>query len=488
MPMGQQQATVVSGRFVLPETVPRAQPPRMVPPPALTVAGIGQGCVTSPSAQTHRTQHIQFGAGIAEACQWGQSGLYTFPHDGANSHSDADSSQHSIPGTGIGVAKGSVAPGQQEPSSRPPRSPFFPLRSSQGSQSVSGIGTPPLQQTEQVTVRSNGDSLPGQPHSRPEPATDQQREGCELDYDIRVLPLSDSPIVLGRGAFGTVEPGVFTDSSGNIVHVAVKYGSDLFNTKSPSEVLSIFQSELDVLCKVPAHANIVHCYGGRVKFDDERDIGVRDVYIVEELMHANLQDVIHGDDFSGGLPYKLILKIALHIATGLEHLHQAGVLHYDLKPANILVDEVFNAKIADFGSSKMKATSYITGTFRGTLGYMAPELWVRAFIRNIQINEKIDVYSFGVVLWEMVEQVHPANPLSAGEQNSTGPTTELVPPVEEDRFPLSRRCPEGLRQLIQDCTNLTPQLRPGARQARERVEVMISQNQKRSNLSTGVDG
>lgn len=220
----------------------------------------------------------------------------------------------------------------------------------------------------QVAANTDVEVPPDQQNSHPGPGMDLQGECPELDYDIRVLPLSDRPTVLGRGAFGTVEPGVFTDSSGNIVHVAVKYGTELFQHKRASEVLSIFQSELNVMCKVPAHDNIVHCYGGRVKFDDEEAIGARDVYIVEELMHANLQDVIYGDDFSGGLPYKLILKIALHIATGLEHLHRAGVLHYDLKPANILVDEVFNAKIADFGSSQVKATSYITGTFRGTIG------------------------------------------------------------------------------------------------------------------------
>lgn len=316
--------------------------------------------------------------------------------------------------------------------------------------------------------------------------TTAEKEFPKLKYDIRVFPLSERSTPLGKGAFGTVEAGVFKDSNGKFVRVAVKYGTELFSTMAPREVLSIFQSELDVLSKVPTHANIVRCYGGRVRFGEEEQFGARDVYIVEELMHTNLQDVIHGDDFSGGLPYKLILNVALHIATGLEHLHQSGVLHYDLKPANILVDEDFNAKIADFGASKVKYKTYITGTgMRGTPGYMAPELMLVHFVQNLLISDKIDIYSFGVMLWEMVERDHPPNIMSLGNQsNERGPT----PVVQEHRFPLSRRCPEGLRRLIQHCVSLNPGERPSAGEIRESVEDMILQCQNRTSPLPSVDG
>jgi len=283
-----------------------------------------------------------------------------------------------------------------------------------------------------------------------------------------------------------VEAGVFTDSNGEVIHVAVKYGTGLSSSMSTREVLSIFQSELNVLSKVPVHANIVHCYGGRVQFADEDRIGRRDVYIVEELMHTNLDDVIYGDDFTEGLPYRLILDIALHIATGLQHLHKAGVLHYDLKPGNILVDEDFNAKIADFGASKIKYKTYITGTgMRGTLGYMAPELLLGAYVKNLQISDKIDIYSFGVMLWEMVERDSPPNIRSLGNQSYDQKRASLE---EDNRFPFTRCCPEGLRGLINRCVSLNPKDRPSAGEIRESVEGMILQSQNRPSPLPSVDG
>ena len=190
----------------------------------------------------------------------------------------------------------------------------------------------------------------------------------KMNLNIKLQSCDHAPIVLGEGAFGTVETGFMIDAEGYVVHVAVKYGTQLFSMKSPKEVLSIFRDELDVMARVPTHENVVRCYGGSVLFEEGAEFGKRDVYIVEELMDSSLHKVIHGDLFPNGLPYNVTLGIALEVIRGLEHLHKCNVLHYDLKPANILMDEDLHAKIADFGSSKVKAESYITPSIRGTLG------------------------------------------------------------------------------------------------------------------------
>ena len=94
-------------------------------------------------------------------------------------------------------------------------------------------------------------------------------------------------------------------------------------------------------------------------------------------------------------------KIILDIAKGLTYLHEEcrqKIVHLDIKPHNILLDENFKAKVSDFGLSKLidRDQSQVVITMRGTLGYMAPE-WLSSVI-----TEKVDVYSFGVVLLEIL--------------------------------------------------------------------------------------
>ncbi|KAK2999776.1 hypothetical protein RJ639_023266 [Escallonia herrerae] len=104
------------------------------------------------------------------------------------------------------------------------------------------------------------------------------------------------------------------------------------------------------------------------------------------------------------LSYEKIFDISLGVARGIEYLHQGcdkQILHFDIKPHNILLDENFTPKVSDFGLAKLYATdeSIVTLTaVRGTLGYMATEL----FYKNIGgVSCKADVYSFGMLLMEI---------------------------------------------------------------------------------------
>ncbi|KAL3715449.1 hypothetical protein ACJRO7_007221 [Eucalyptus globulus] len=111
--------------------------------------------------------------------------------------------------------------------------------------------------------------------------------------------------------------------------------------------------------------------------------------------------IFHKLDESSLLDWQQRMKIIFDIAKGLCYLHEEcgwKIVHMDIKPQNILLDENFNAKIADFGLSKIidRDQSQIVTTMRGTPGYMAPE-WLHA-----TITEKVDVYSFGVVILEIV--------------------------------------------------------------------------------------
>ncbi|KAH7855785.1 hypothetical protein Vadar_028841 [Vaccinium darrowii] len=93
------------------------------------------------------------------------------------------------------------------------------------------------------------------------------------------------------------------------------------------------------------------------------------------------------------------------IAKGIEYLHQGcdqQILHFDIKPHNILLDDNLNPKISDFGQAKLcsKEQSVVSmTTARGTIGYIAPEVFSRNFGK---VSYKSDIYSFGMLLLEMV--------------------------------------------------------------------------------------
>ncbi|EPS69024.1 hypothetical protein M569_05744 [Genlisea aurea] len=95
-------------------------------------------------------------------------------------------------------------------------------------------------------------------------------------------------------------------------------------------------------------------------------------------------------------------NIAVGTAKGLAYLHEdcdAKIVHCDIKPENVLLDDHFRAKVSDFGLAKLmtREQSHVFTTLRGTRGYLAPE-----WITNYAISEKSDVYSYGMVLLELI--------------------------------------------------------------------------------------
>ena len=189
---------------------------------------------------------------------------------------------------------------------------------------------------------------------------------------------------LGRGSFGIVYKG--TLNSGSDQGVAVKKLDRLAAEREKE-----FRTELSAIGKT-CHKNLVRLMG----FCDE---GIHRLLVYEFMSNGSLADLLFGEVKP---TWDLRVRIALGIARGLVYLHEeccTPIIHCDIKPQNILLDEHFIAKISDFGLAKllMADQSRTQTMIRGTRGYVAPE-----WFKNVPVTAKVDVYSFGVMLLEII--------------------------------------------------------------------------------------
>ena len=141
--------------------------------------------------------------------------------------------------------------------------------------------------------------------------------------------------------------------------------------------------------------------------------GSKRALVYEFMSNGSLDKLIFSKVGSIDLSYKKIYNISIGVARGIAYLHhgcEMQILHFDIKPHNILLDENFIPKVSDFGLAKLYPidNSFVTmTTTRGTIGYMAPEL----FYNNVGgISHKADVYSFGMLLMEMASKRKNLNP------------------------------------------------------------------------------
>ena len=194
---------------------------------------------------------------------------------------------------------------------------------------------------------------------------------------------------LGQGGLGLVFKGKLR--SGNLLAIKV-----LSKSKAKGQD---FMNEVATIGRIH-HVNVVQLIG----FCAE---GSKQALVYEFMSNGSLDKFIFHDreNNSNFLNCNRIYEIALGVARGIEYLHQGcdmQILHFDLKPHNILLDENFIPKVSNFGLAKLYPIDDSTVSLiavRGTLGYIALEL----FYKNIGgISYKADVYSFGMLLMEMV--------------------------------------------------------------------------------------
>ncbi|KAJ6815199.1 pentatricopeptide repeat-containing protein [Iris pallida] len=206
--------------------------------------------------------------------------------------------------------------------------------------------------------------------------------------------------LLGRGSIGKVYKGSLDDG----LVVAVK----VLNLEVEGASRS-FDAECRTLGQV-RHRNLVKIISTCSNLEFK-------ALVLEFMPNLSLDKWLHSEN-QCLLTLVQRINIMLDVSLGLEYLHHQHhhvIVHCDLKPSNILLDENMVAHISDFGIAKLMlidSNSIVTATNIGTIGYMAPE-----YGSTGGITTKGDVYSFGILLLELVTGKKPVDPMFSGELN-----------------------------------------------------------------------
>ena len=185
---------------------------------------------------------------------------------------------------------------------------------------------------------------------------------------------------LGQGGYGSVYKGKLR--SGHLVAVKL-----LGKSRASGQD---FMNEIATIGRIH-HVNIVQLVG----YCAERS---KRALIFDFMSNGSLDKYVFNREKTSSLDWDMKFKIAVQVAQGIEYLHHGcdiQILHFDIKPHNILLDDKFVPKISDFGLAKLCCTNkevVTLTTARGTIGYVAPELINRCLGA---VSYKADVYSFG---------------------------------------------------------------------------------------------
>ncbi|KAF8008214.1 hypothetical protein BT93_K2017 [Corymbia citriodora subsp. variegata] len=266
---------------------------------------------------------------------------------------------------------------------------------------------------------------------------------------------------LGEGGYGFVYKGRLRSGR----EVAVKI---LKKGKSNGQD---FINEVAIIGRIH-HVNVVELIG----FCFE---GSKQALVYDFMCNQSLDKHIFSQGEGTSFYRKEVYEIALGVAKGIEYLHRGchmQILHFDIKPHNILLDKDFIPKVSDFGLARLYPTNYNTVSLtiaRGTFGYMAPEL----VFKNLGgISYKADVYSFGKLLMEMATGRKNADkvtdyssntyfPLWVHDQLSEGLDIPMGEASEEDRRVIKKMIIVALW-----CIQLNPSERPSMHKVLQMLE------------------
>ncbi|KAK3405663.1 hypothetical protein EUGRSUZ_K01894 [Eucalyptus grandis] len=263
--------------------------------------------------------------------------------------------------------------------------------------------------------------------------------------------------ILGQGGQGTVYKGMLAD--GGIVAIKKSKAIDKGKVKQ-------FINEIAILSQIN-HRNVVKLLGCCLETESP-------LLVYEFIPNGTLFQYLHDSLVSWGTR----LQIATDIAGALSYLHSSATIpiyHRDIKSTNILLDDRYRAKVADFGTSKSLSLyqTHVTTVVQGTFGYLDPE-----YFQSCQLTEKSDVYSFGVVLVELLTGQKPI--LLLGDEDEKNLASYFLLSMDEnclfdivDPQVLKQGKEEGIvafANIARGCLNLHGKMRPTMREVASELE------------------
>ncbi|KAL6127067.1 hypothetical protein ACLB2K_075111 [Fragaria x ananassa] len=261
---------------------------------------------------------------------------------------------------------------------------------------------------------------------------------------------------IGEGGFGSVYWG--RTSKG--VEIAVKR----LKTMSPKAEME-FAVEVEILGRV-RHRNLLGLRGFYAGGDER-------LIVYDFMPNHSLITHLHGQLANDCLlDWTRRLSIMIGSADGLSYLHHEAnphIIHRDIKASNVLLDNDFQAKVADFGFAKLipEGVSHLTTRVKGTVGYLAPEyaMWGK-------VSESCDVYSFGILLLEIISGRKPIEKLPGGVKRDIvqwatpyvkkGAYNHIADPRLKGKF--DREQVKFTITIAMKCTDNNPENRPTMKQ------------------------
>jgi len=246
--------------------------------------------------------------------------------------------------------------------------------------------------------------------------------------------------VLGYGASGFVTKVFWEDR-----WIAVKQFRLAGLNKSD---IDSFCTEMLIACNLD-HPNIVKSLGVCTQYPHLS-------LLLEYIPLGDLRDILTGSE---DVTVQLLLKIAYDVAEGMKYLHERKIMHRDLKCDNIMITSLdvgphvrVNAKVTDFGASKVLHSAQTLSKDVGTVRYMPPEV----LSRKCNTGEKIDSYSFGIVLWEMFAK----GQLAYSEYQFSWEVADAVCAGVRPEVTPEMQVPVGVERIMRLCWDTNPDARP----------------------------